>query len=76
MKRDIFYSIIIAILLYVIAFISSNKYDKEEELDVYKTYYNKAEKLFDRVEESNDEYFDLDEGQDYIKARENVKNLQ
>lgn len=76
MKRDIFYSIIIAILLYVIAFISSNKYDKEEELDVYKTYYNKAEKLFDRVEEGNDEYFDLDEGQDYIKARENVKNLQ
>lgn len=39
----------------------------------YKLYYEKAEKLFDEVEEDNEAYFDTDKGADYLYQREKIK---
>lgn len=38
----------------------------------YKLYYEKAEKLFDEVEEDNEAYFDTDKGADYLYQREKL----
>nr|DAG91198.1 MAG TPA: Glycine rich protein family [Crassvirales sp.] len=39
----------------------------------YKLYYEKAEKLFDEVEEDNEAYFDTDKGADYLYQRNKIK---
>lgn len=39
----------------------------------YKLYYEKAEKLFDEVEEDNEAYFDTDKGADYLYQRDKIK---
>ena len=48
-------------------------YIKVAENYQYKLYYQKAEKLFDEIEEDNEAYFDTDRGNDYLYQREKIK---
>lgn len=54
-------------VLLVVAYISA------KENYQYKLYYEKAEKLFDEVEEDNEAYFDTDKGADYLYQRKKIK---
>lgn len=57
----------ICIVLMIISYITST------ENYQYKLYYEKAEKLFDEVEEDNEAYFDTDKGADYLYQRDKIK---
>lgn len=54
-------------ILLVVAYVSV------KENYQYKLYYEKAEKLFDEVEEDNEAYFDTDRGADYLYQRDKIK---
>lgn len=54
-------------ILLVVAYVSI------KENYQYKLYYEKAEKLFDEVEEDNEAYFDTDRGADYLYQRDKIK---
>ena len=54
-------------ILLVVAYVSV------KENYQYKLYYEKAEKLFDEVEEDNEAYFDTDKGADYLYQRDRIK---
>lgn len=46
------------------------------KLNVYMTYYNKAETLFDEIEDYNEAMFDTDKAEDYLQARDKVKDIK
>nr|DAH00302.1 MAG TPA: hypothetical protein [Crassvirales sp.] len=62
--------VLLSTLCVVLVFIS---YITCAENYQYKLYYEKAEKLFDEVEEDNEAYFDTDNGADYLYQREKIK---
>lgn len=76
MKKDIIITSIIFILMLVSAILGSSIADKNDELDVYKRYYNASEKLFDEIEEDNEAYFDTDRGADYLHVRKEIKLMK
>lgn len=57
----------LCVVLLVVTYVSA------KENYQYKLYYEKAEKLFDEVEEDNEAYFDTDKGADYLYQREKIK---
>ena len=54
-------------VLLVVTYVSAKEHYQ------YKLYYEKAEKLFDEVEEDNEAYFDTDKGADYLYQRDKIK---
>lgn len=54
-------------ILLVVAYVSV------KENYQYKLYYEKAEKLFNEIEEDNEAYFDTDRGADYLYQRDKIK---
>lgn len=57
----------LCVVLLVVTYVSA------KENYQYKLYYEKAEKLFDEVEEDNETYFDTDRGADYLYQRDIIK---
>ena len=66
-------NIIIVLLSTLCAILLVVSYTTTKENSDYKLYYEKAEKLFDEVEEDNEAYFDTDKGADYLYQREKIK---
>ena len=66
-------NIIIVLLSTLCAILLLANYATAIENYQYKLYYEKAEKLFDEVEEDNEAYFDTDKGADYLYQREKIK---
>lgn len=66
-------NIIIVLLSTLCAILLLASYTTAIENYQYKLYYEKAEKLFDEVEEDNEAYFDTDKGADYLYQRDKIK---
>ena len=66
-------NIIIVLLSTLCSVLLVVTYVSAKENYQYKLYYEKAEKLFDEVEEDNEAYFDTDKGADYLYQREKIK---
>lgn len=66
-------NIIIVLLSTLCAILLAISYATVKENYQYKLYYEKAEKLFDEVEEDNEAYFDTDKGADYLYQRDKIK---
>lgn len=66
-------NIIIVLLSTICVVLMIISYNTSTENYQYKLYYEKAEKLFDEVEEDNEAYFDTDKGADYLYQREKIK---
>lgn len=69
-------NIIIVLLSTVCAILLVISYTTTKENCEYKLYYEKAEKLFDEIEEDNEAYFDTDRGVDYLYQRNRIKNIK
>lgn len=65
-------NIIIVLLSTICVVLMIISYNTSTENYQYKLYYEKAEKLFDEVEEDNEAYFDTDKGADYLYQREKL----
>lgn len=76
MKKDIVMTSIIFILMLIMCIFGSSMADKNDELNIYKRYYNASEKLFDEIEEDNEAYFDTDRGADYLHIRKKIKSMK
>lgn len=63
-------NIIIVLLSTLCVILMIITYNASVENYNYKLYYEKAEKLFDEIEEDNEGYFDTDRGADYLYQRE------
>lgn len=68
-------NIIIVLLSTLCAILLAISYTTVKENYQYKLYYEKAEKLFDEIEEDNEAYFDTDRGADYLYQRDKIKNI-
>lgn len=68
-------NIIIVLLSIICANLLAISYTIAKENYEYKFYYEKAEKLFDEIEEDNEAYFDTDRGADYLYQRNKIKNV-
>lgn len=68
-------NIIIVLLSTVCAILLVISYTTTKENCEYKLYYEKAEKLFDEIEEDNEAYFNTDRGADYLYQRNEIKNI-
>lgn len=68
-------NIIIVLLSTLCAILLVISYTTTEENREYKIYYDKAEMLFDEIEEDNEAYFDTDRGADYLYQRNKIKNI-
>ena len=68
-------NIIIVLLSTVCAILLVISYTTTKENCEYNLYYEKAEKLFDEIEEDNEAYFDTDRGADYLYQRNEIKNI-
>lgn len=66
-------NIIIVLLSTLCSVLLVVTYVSAKENYQYKLYYEKAEKLFDEVEEDNEAYFDTDKGADYLYQRDKIK---
>lgn len=66
-------NIIIVLLSTLCAILLVVNYATTKENYKYKLYYDKAEKLFDEIEEDNEAYFDTDKGADYLYQRDRIK---
>lgn len=66
-------NIIIVLLSTLCSVLLVVTYVSAKENYQYKLYYEKAEKLFDEVEEDNEAYFDTDKGADYLYQRKKIK---
>ena len=66
-------NIIIVLLSTLCAILLVVSYATTKENYKYKLYYDKAEKLFDEIEEDNEAYFDTDKGADYLYQRDRIK---
>ena len=66
-------NIIIVLLSTLCAILLLASYNTAIENYQYKLYYEKAEKLFDEIEEDNEAYFDTDKGADYLYQRDRIK---
>ena len=66
-------NIIIVLLSTLCAILLVVSYATTKENYKYKLYYDKAEKLFDEIEEDNEAYFDTDKGADYLYQRDKIK---
>lgn len=66
-------NIIIVLLSTLCSVLLVVTYVSAKENYQYKFYYEKAEKLFDEVEEDNEAYFDTDKGADYLYQRDKIK---
>ncbi len=66
-------NIIVVLLSTICVVLMIISYNTSTENYQYKLYYEKAEKLFDEVEEDNEAYFDTDKGADYLYQREKIK---
>lgn len=66
-------NIIIVLLSTLCSVLLVVTYVSAKENYQYKLYYEKAEKLFDEVEEDNEAYFDTDRGADYLYQRDKIK---
>lgn len=66
-------NIIVVLLSILCGVLSVVTYVSAKENYQYKLYYEKAEKLFDEVEEDNEAYFDTDKGDDYLYQRDKIK---
>lgn len=69
-------NIIIVLLSALCAILLLASYSTAIENYQYKLYYEKAEKLFDEIEEDNEAYFDTDRGVDYLYQRNRIKNIK
>lgn len=68
-------NIIIVLLSTLCAILLIVNYTTTKENREYKLYYDKAEMLFDEIEEDNEAYFDTDRGADYLYQRNKIKNV-
>lgn len=68
-------NIIIVLLSTLCAILLVVSYTTTKENSDYKLYYEKAEMLFDEIEEDNEAYFDTDRGADYLYQRNKIKNV-
>lgn len=68
-------NIIIVLLSTLCAILLVVSYTTTKENREYKLYYEKAEMLFDEIEEDNEAYFDTDRGADYLYQRNKIKNV-
>lgn len=70
MKKNNIYLMLWSILM-TIAFTSCTvaNYISSSKYRAYKAYYDKAEALFDEIEEDNEAYFDTDKGEAYLHQR-------
>lgn len=66
-------NIIIVLLSTLCSILLVVSYATTKENYKYKLYYDKAEKLFDEIEEDNEAYFDTDKGADYLYQRDKIK---
>lgn len=66
-------NIIVVLLSILYGVLSVVTYVSAKENYQYKLYYEKAEKLFDEIEEDNEAYFDTDRGADYLYQRDKIK---
>ena len=66
-------NIIIVLLSTLCSVLLVVTYVSAKENYQYKLYYEKAEKLFDEVEEDNEAYFDTDNGANYLYQRDKIK---
>lgn len=68
-------NIIIVLLSTLCAILLVISYTTTKENREYKLYYDKAEMLFDEIEEDNEAYFDTDRGANYLYQRNKIKNI-
>lgn len=68
-------NIIIVLLSTLCAILLVISYTTTKENREYKLYYDKAEMLFDEIEEDNEAYFDTDRGANYLYQRDKIKNI-
>ena len=68
-------NIIIVLLSTLCAILLVISYTTTKENREYKLYYEKAEMLFDEIEEDNEAYFDTDRGANYLYQRDKIKNI-
>lgn len=68
-------NIVIVLLSTLCAILLVVSYTTTKENREYKLYYEKAEMLFDEIEEDNEAYFDTDRGADYLYQRNKIKNV-
>lgn len=68
-------NIIIVLLSTLCAILLVVAYVSAKENYEYKLYYDKAEMLFDEIEEDNEAYFDTDRGANYLYQRDKIKNI-
>lgn len=68
-------NIIIVLLSTLCAILLVVSYTTTKENREYKLYYEKAEMLFDEIEEDNEAYFDTDRGANYLYQRDKIKNI-
>lgn len=67
--------LVVVLMTAAVAVVSSNYNASKENLEMakklqmYKEYYNRAEALFDEIEEYDDSYFDSDAAADYLHIR-------
>jgi hypothetical protein len=69
-------NIIIVLLSTICCVLLVVTYVSAKENYQYKLYYEKAEKLFDEVEEDNEAYFDTDRGADYLHIRKEIQSMK
>lgn len=72
--------LVVVLMTATVAVVSNNYSTSKENLDMakklqmYEEYYNRAEALFDEVEEDNESYFDSDAGANYLHIRSMIRD--
>lgn len=69
MKKNIYLLLWSIVMTVAFSSCAITNYVSTSKYKAYKAYYDKAEALFDEIEEDNEAYFDTDKGEDYLHQR-------